>query len=88
MLAVCIPCFGAVRDALLQLQSGIVVSDHFCTFLQESAKAAAELARDFAPDIECKWGDVGLEEIMGDSSIMGVAVVLAGQVQVGVSHFE
>lgn len=57
--------------------------DHFGTFLQESAKAAAELARDFAPEVECKWGDEGLEEIMGDSSIMGVAVVLAGQVQVG-----
>ncbi|KAL6598095.1 hypothetical protein ACP70R_046516 [Stipagrostis hirtigluma subsp. patula] len=52
---------------------------------QESAKAAAELARDFAPEIECKWGDAGLEEIMGDSSIMGVAVVLAGQVQVELS---
>jgi len=57
-------------------------SDHCGTFLQESAKAAAELARDFAPEIECKWGDAGLEEIMGDCSIMGVAVVLAGQVQV------
>ncbi|OEL37397.1 hypothetical protein BAE44_0001585 [Dichanthelium oligosanthes] len=52
---------------------------------EESAKAAAELARDFAPEIECKWGDAGLEEIMGDSSIMGVAVVLAGQVQVELS---
>jgi len=52
---------------------------------QESAKAAAELARDFAPEIECKWGDAGLEEIMRDSSIMGVAVVLAGQVQVELS---
>ncbi|PAN11190.1 hypothetical protein GQ55_2G196300 [Panicum hallii var. hallii] len=52
---------------------------------QESAKAAAELARDFAPEIECKWGDAGLEEIIGDSSIMGVAVVLAGQVQVELS---
>ena len=82
MLEVCSPCIGAVRDALQK--RGIVVSDYFGTFLQESAKAAAELARDFAPDIECKWGDAGLEEIMGDSSIMGVAVVLAGQVQVGV----
>nr|CAB3456693.1 unnamed protein product [Digitaria exilis] len=52
---------------------------------QESAKAAADLARDFSPEIECKWGDAGLEEIMGDSSIMGVAVVLAGQVQVELS---
>jgi hypothetical protein len=55
----------------------------FCAaIVQESAEAAAELARDFAPDIECKWGDAGLEEIMGDRSILGVAVVLAGQVQV------
>ncbi|KAL6861900.1 hypothetical protein ACP4OV_017600 [Aristida adscensionis] len=53
--------------------------------LAESAKAAAELARDFAPEIECKWGDAGLEEIMGDSSVLGVAVVLAGQVQVELS---
>jgi hypothetical protein len=52
------------------------------TFVQESAKAVAELARDFAPEIECKWGDAGLEEIMADNSILGVAVVLAGQVQV------
>ncbi|KAM0864863.1 hypothetical protein ACQ4PT_043636 [Festuca glaucescens] len=52
---------------------------------QESAEAAAELARDFVPDVECKWGDAGLEEIMGDRSIMGVAVVLAGQVQVELS---
>jgi len=64
------------------LQNGTVASDHSGTFVQESAKAAAELARDFAPEIECKWGDAGLEEIMRDSSIMGVAVVLAGQVQV------
>ncbi|KAK3129229.1 hypothetical protein QOZ80_6BG0474180 [Eleusine coracana subsp. coracana] len=52
---------------------------------EESAKAATELARDFAPEIECKWGDAGLEEIMADSTIMGVAVVLAGQVQVELS---
>ncbi|GJM99711.1 hypothetical protein PR202_ga16838 [Eleusine coracana subsp. coracana] len=52
---------------------------------EESAKAAAQLARDFASEIECKWGDAGLEEIMADSTIMGVAVVLAGQVQVELS---
>jgi predicted dehydrogenase len=50
--------------------------------LQESAEAAAELARDFAPEIQPRWGDAGLEEIMGDASISAVAVVLAGQVQV------
>ncbi|ONM20429.1 NAD-dependent dihydrogenase, Gfo/Idh/MocA family [Zea mays] len=63
----------------------LVVLKSIWSRTQESAKAAAELARDFAPDIECKWGDAGLEEIMGDSSIMGVAIVLAGQVQVELS---
>ncbi|WOK92942.1 hypothetical protein Cni_G01634 [Canna indica] len=52
---------------------------------EESAKAAVELARDFAPNIECKWGDAGLEEILQDSSITAVATVLAGQIQVEVS---
>ncbi|KAG6512449.1 hypothetical protein ZIOFF_030560 [Zingiber officinale] len=49
---------------------------------EESAKAASELARDFAPNIEYKWGDSGIEEIIQDSSITAVAVVLAAQVQV------
>ncbi|XP_010913917.1 dehydrogenase FPY6 [Elaeis guineensis] len=52
---------------------------------EESAKAAVELARDFAPQVECKWGDSGLEDIIQDSSIKGVVVVLAGQVQVDIS---
>ncbi|CAA7407984.1 unnamed protein product [Spirodela intermedia] len=52
---------------------------------EESARAAAELARDFAPDIDCKWGEGGLDDIAQDSSIHGVAVVLAGQIQVDVS---
>ncbi|OAY68722.1 Uncharacterized protein ACMD2_03555 [Ananas comosus] len=52
---------------------------------EESAKAAAELARDFAPNVEVKWGDLGLQDIIEDSSIDGVAVVLAGQVQVDIS---
>ncbi|KAJ3693183.1 hypothetical protein LUZ60_008663 [Juncus effusus] len=52
---------------------------------EESAKNAAELARDFAPEIECKFGDSGLDEIINDDSILGVAVVLAGQVQVEMS---
>uniref|UniRef100_A0A0D3H4K9 Gfo/Idh/MocA-like oxidoreductase N-terminal domain-containing protein n=1 Tax=Oryza barthii TaxID=65489 RepID=A0A0D3H4K9_9ORYZ len=52
---------------------------------KESAEAAAELARDFAPEIQPRWGDAGLEEIMGDASISAVAVVLAGQVQVDLS---
>eukprot|EP00268_Persea_americana_P036995 TRINITY_DN3656_c0_g1_i8.p1 TRINITY_DN3656_c0_g1~~TRINITY_DN3656_c0_g1_i8.p1 ORF type:complete len:357 (+),score=67.07 TRINITY_DN3656_c0_g1_i8:133-1203(+) len=50
-----------------------------------SAKAAAELARDFSPEIECKWGDAGLDDIIQDNSIHGVAVVLAGQTQVDIS---
>lgn len=41
-----------------------------------------ELARDFAPEVECKWGDSGLDDIIQDPSIQGVAVVLAGQTQV------
>lgn len=35
--------------------------------------------------MECKWGDAGLEEIIKDSSITGVAVVLAGQTMVYLS---
>lgn len=50
--------------------------------VKESARAAAELARDFAPNIDCKWGEGGLDDIAQDSSIHGVAVVLAGQIQV------
>ncbi|XBH69405.1 hypothetical protein VPH35_097295 [Triticum aestivum] len=65
--------------------SHLVVLKAIWSRTQESAEAAAELARDFAPGIECKWGDAGLEEIMGDPSILGVAVVLAGQVQVELS---
>ncbi|XP_078443336.1 NAD(P)-binding Rossmann-fold superfamily protein isoform X2 [Wolffia australiana] len=52
---------------------------------EESARAAAELVRDFAPEVDCKWGDEGLEYIAQDPSIHGVAVVLAGQIQVDVS---
>lgn len=49
--------------------------------MQESANAAVELARKVFPDVECKWGEDGLDEIIKDSSITGVAVVLAGQFQ-------
>ncbi|PKU73403.1 hypothetical protein MA16_Dca019979 [Dendrobium catenatum] len=49
---------------------------------EDSAKAAAELARDFCPNIEFKWGDAGLDDIILDDSIHGVAIVLAGQIQV------
>lgn len=50
--------------------------------VQESARGAVEIARKHFPGVECKWGDKGLEEIFADSSILGVAVVLAGQAQV------
>lgn len=52
---------------------------------EASAQAAVELARTFFPQIECKWGNVGLDEIIEDGSITGVAVVLAGQIQVEIS---
>ncbi|KAL5983304.1 hypothetical protein ACLOJK_017388 [Asimina triloba] len=48
---------------------------------EESARAAVELARASFPDIQCKWGEPGLHDIIHDKSIRGVAVVLAGQTQ-------
>nr|CAN75498.1 hypothetical protein VITISV_020272 [Vitis vinifera] len=42
---------------------------------QESANITVELARKNFPDVECKWGEDGLDEIINDSSITGVAVV-------------
>lgn len=55
--------------------------------LQASAKGAAEIARKYFPTLECKWGDAGLDDIIQDNSILGVAVVLAGQVQVSNCQF-
>lgn len=52
---------------------------------KESARGAVEIARKVFPGVECKWGDTGLDEIIQDSSILGVAVVLAGQTQVDIS---
>lgn len=52
---------------------------------EESAKAAVELARDFSPEVECKWGETGLNDIIQDASIQGVVVALAAQIQVDVS---
>lgn len=43
-----------------------------------------EIAKKLFPDVECKWGEAGLEEIIQDASIIGVAVVLAGQIQANV----
>lgn len=54
-------------------------------FNQESAKSAAEVARKHFANVESVWGDNGLEQIIKDDSILGVAVVLAGQAQVLIS---
>lgn len=51
-------------------------------YVQESAKEAVKLANKYFPDVVSKWGDAGLDDIIKDSSIVGVAVVLAGQTQV------
>ncbi|XP_068643001.1 dehydrogenase FPY6 [Aristolochia californica] len=63
----------------------IVVVKKIWSRSENSARAAADLAREFFPNIECKWGDGGLEDIIQDKSIQGVAVVLAGQIQVDIS---
>lgn len=48
-------------------------------WLKESAKGAVEIARKHFPEVSCKWGDEGLNEIIQDSSIVGVAVVVAAE---------
>ncbi|GAB2218351.1 hypothetical protein Drorol1_Dr00001571 [Drosera rotundifolia] len=52
---------------------------------KESAESAAEIARKVFPGVESKWGDEGLDEIVKDEGIIGVAVVLAAQLQVDIS---
>lgn len=52
---------------------------------QESARGAVEMAQLHFPEVECKWGDQGFDDITRDTSILGVAVVLAGQTQVDIS---
>lgn len=52
---------------------------------EESAKSAVEVARKHFADVEYVWGDNGLEQIIKDDSILGVAVVLAGQAQADTS---
>ncbi|KAG6403142.1 hypothetical protein SASPL_135359 [Salvia splendens] len=42
----------------------------------ESATSAVEIAKKFFPDVECKWGDSGLDEIIQDASIIGVDMSL------------
>ncbi|XP_077215086.1 NAD(P)-binding Rossmann-fold superfamily protein [Tasmannia lanceolata] len=63
----------------------IVVIKTIWSRSEESARTAMELAREFSPNIECKWGDTGLDDIIQDKSIHGVAIVLAGQIQVDTS---
>ncbi|KAL2487934.1 NAD(P)-binding Rossmann-fold superfamily protein [Forsythia ovata] len=52
---------------------------------EESAKGAVEIAKKFFPEVECQWGEAGLDEIIQDDSIIGVLVVLAAHIQVDMS---
>ncbi|KAL7114850.1 hypothetical protein ACP275_04G147500 [Erythranthe tilingii] len=52
---------------------------------EESAKGAVEIGKEFFPEVECKWGDAGLDDIIEDSSIDAVLVVRAAQFQVDLS---
>uniref|UniRef100_A0A5B6YIR5 Uncharacterized protein n=1 Tax=Davidia involucrata TaxID=16924 RepID=A0A5B6YIR5_DAVIN len=65
--------------------SDLVVVRAIWSRTEESARGAVEIARKIFPEVEGKWGDTGLDEIIQDSSIVGVAVVLAGQTQVDIS---
>ncbi|CAI0450233.1 unnamed protein product [Linum tenue] len=65
--------------------SNLIVLKAIWSRSEESAMAAVEIARRHFPDVECKWGDKGLNEILNDESIIGAAVVLAGQTQVEMS---
>ncbi|XP_074348045.1 dehydrogenase FPY6-like isoform X2 [Apium graveolens] len=65
--------------------SDLVVVKAIWSRSEESAKEAVKLADKYFPDVESKWGDAGLDDIIKDSSIIGVAVVLAGQTQVEMS---
>ncbi|CAN1263596.1 hypothetical protein LINPERPRIM_LOCUS11662 [Linum perenne] len=65
--------------------SNLIVLRAIWSRSEESAMAAVEIARRHFPDVECKWGDKGLDEILNDESIIGAAVVLAGQTQVEMS---
>lgn len=73
----CVPVYFVLFVAIC------FIREVFC--VQESARRAVEIAQKSFPGVECKWGDKGLEEIVEDNSILGVAVVLAGQAQVSPS---
>ncbi|XP_050221925.1 uncharacterized protein LOC126672067 [Mercurialis annua] len=65
--------------------SDLFVLKYIWSRTEESAQGAVEIARKHFPGVECKWGDKGLDEIIADDSILGVAVVLAAQTQVNMS---
>ncbi|XP_024985766.1 uncharacterized oxidoreductase C26H5.09c isoform X2 [Cynara cardunculus var. scolymus] len=65
--------------------SEIVVLKAIWSRSEKSSREAADIARKVFPNVECKWGDDGLDEIIGDSNIVGVIVALAGQIQVDMS---
>ncbi|EFJ28788.1 hypothetical protein SELMODRAFT_92921 [Selaginella moellendorffii] len=49
---------------------------------KDAAENAASLVAKFFPDVVAKWGEDGLIQILEDSSIHAVAIVLPAQVQV------
>ncbi|KAM7274293.1 hypothetical protein ACFE04_028957 [Oxalis oulophora] len=66
--------------------SDLVIIKAIWSRTEESAKAAVEIAQKHGfPQVECKWGDEGLDDIINDSQIPAVAVVLAAQYQVDMS---
>ncbi|KAL5707994.1 hypothetical protein ACHQM5_018836 [Ranunculus cassubicifolius] len=65
--------------------SNLVILKSIWSRTEESARGAVDIARKFFPNVECKWGNEGLDDIMKDESVLGVAVVLAGQAQVDMS---
>ncbi|KAL1197376.1 hypothetical protein V5N11_011964 [Cardamine amara subsp. amara] len=65
--------------------SDLVVLKAIWSRTEESAKGAVEIARKHFPDVKCKWEDEGLNEIIQDSSIVGVAVVVAAETMVEMS---
>lgn len=52
---------------------------------EDGAKKALLSARSYAPNVEAKWGQEGLEAILQDKSIQAVAIVLPAQHQVSLN---
>ncbi|XP_057483001.1 uncharacterized protein YMR315W isoform X2 [Actinidia eriantha] len=65
--------------------SDLIVVKAIWSRTEESARGAVEIAHKIFPEVEGKWGETGLDEIIQDDSIIAVAVVLAGQTQVEMS---